>query len=53
MVKNILPSNIKCISVWWPEQLGLGHGVLRAKRIVGNQPLSLMLANEFILIVKV
>jgi UTP--glucose-1-phosphate uridylyltransferase len=48
MVKNILPKGIECIFVRQPEQLGLGHAVLCAERVVGNEPFALFLADDFI-----
>ena len=47
-VKNILPSGVECIFVRQPEQLGLGHAVLCAERVVGNEPFALLLADDFI-----
>jgi UTP--glucose-1-phosphate uridylyltransferase len=48
MVKNILPKGIECIFVRQPEQLGLGHAVLCAERVVGNEPFALLLADDFL-----
>ena len=48
MVKNILPKGVECIFVRQPEQLGLGHAVLCAERVVGNEPFALLLADDFI-----
>ena len=48
MVKNILPEGVECIFVRQPEQLGLGHAVLCAKRAVGNEPFAVLLADDFI-----
>lgn len=48
MVKNILPSNVECIFVRQPEQLGLGHAVLCAERAVGNEPFAVLLADDFL-----
>lgn len=47
-VKNILPKGVECIFVRQPEQLGLGHAVLCAERVVGNEPFALLLADDFI-----
>ena len=38
MVKNILPKGVECIFVRQAEQLGLGHAVLCAERVVGGDP---------------
>ena len=48
MVKNILPEGVECIFVRQPEQLGLGHAVLCAERVVGNEPFALLLADDFL-----
>ena len=48
VVKNILPKGIECIFVRQPEQLGLGHAVLCAERVVGNDPFALILADDFL-----
>jgi UTP--glucose-1-phosphate uridylyltransferase len=48
MVKNILPEGVECIFVRQKEQLGLGNAVLCAERVVGNEPFSLLLADDFI-----
>ena len=34
MVKNILPDNIECIFVRQTEQLGLGHAIMCAERVI-------------------
>ena len=48
MVKNILPSGVECIFVRQPELLGLGHAVLCSKRVVGNEPFAVLLADDFL-----
>jgi UTP--glucose-1-phosphate uridylyltransferase len=48
MVKNILPAGVECIFVRQPEQLGLGHAVLCARRAVGNSPFAVLLADDFL-----
>jgi UTP--glucose-1-phosphate uridylyltransferase len=48
MVKNILPEGVECIFVRQKEQLGLGHAVLCAERVVGNEPFALLLADDFL-----
>ena len=49
MVKNILPDGIECIFVRQSEQLGLGHAVLCAERVVGDEPFAVLLADDFII----
>lgn len=48
MVKNILPEGVECIYIRQAEQLGLGHAVLCAERVVGNDPFVVLLADDFI-----
>ena len=48
MVKNILPAGVECIFVRQAEQLGLGHAVLCAERVVGGDPFAVLLADDFI-----
>ena len=47
MVRNILPQDVDCIFIRQAEQLGLGHAVLCAKRIVGDDPFAVLLADDF------
>ena len=47
-VKNILPKDITCAFVRQPEQLGLGHAVLCARPLVGEEPFAVLLADDFI-----
>ena len=48
MVRNILPEGIQCVFVRQAEQLGLGHAVLCAERVVGNEPFAVLLADDFV-----
>ena len=48
MVKNILPEGIEWVFVRQKEQLGLGHAVLCAERVVANEPFVLLLADDFV-----
>ena len=48
MVHKILPSDVSCIFVRQPEQLGLGHAVLCAERAVGKEPFAVLLADDFL-----
>lgn len=49
MVRNILPASVECIFVRQPEQLGLGHAILCAERVVGGEPFAVLLADDFII----
>lgn len=47
-VQNIIPSHVDCIYIRQAEALGLGHAVLCAKKIVGNEPFAVLLADDLI-----
>lgn len=48
MVHDIVPPHVKCVFVRQAEQLGLGHAVLCAKPVVGEEPFAVLLADDFI-----
>lgn len=48
IVQNILPSNVNCIYIRQAEALGLGHAVLTASSVVGNEAFAVILADELI-----
>ena len=48
MVRNILPSHVSCVFIRQAEALGLGHAVLCAKAVVGNEPFAVILADDLI-----
>jgi UTP--glucose-1-phosphate uridylyltransferase len=48
LVRNILPTHVKCIYIRQAEPLGLGHAVLCAKPVVGNDPFAVILADDLI-----
>jgi UTP--glucose-1-phosphate uridylyltransferase len=43
-----LPRNVRCVFVTQPEALGLGHAVLCAKPVVGDEPFGVILADDLI-----
>ncbi len=47
-VRNLLPKNINCIYIRQPEPLGLGHAVLCAKPVVGDEPFAVLLADDLL-----
>ena len=47
-VTDILPQGVNCFYVRQQEALGLGHAVLCAKDIVGNEPFAVLLADDLI-----
>lgn len=48
VVRNILPSHIDCVYIRQAEALGLGHAVLCAKSVVGDEPFAVLLADDLI-----
>lgn len=47
-VKSILPDNVNCIFTRQAQPLGLGHAVLCAAPIVGNEPFAVLLADDLL-----
>lgn len=47
-IRNILPKGVTCIYIRQSEALGLGHAVLCAKPVVGDEPFSVILADDLI-----
>ena len=45
---NILPKGITCVYIRQAEALGLGHAVLCAKPVVGDEPFAVILADDLI-----
>jgi UTP--glucose-1-phosphate uridylyltransferase len=48
LVRNILPSHVTCMYVRQAEALGLGHAVLCAEKMVGNEPFAVVLADDLL-----
>ncbi|MDH5379100.1 MAG: UTP--glucose-1-phosphate uridylyltransferase GalU [Gammaproteobacteria bacterium] len=48
IVQGILPDGVSCVYVRQPEALGLGHAVLCAKDVVGDEPFCVILADDLI-----
>jgi UTP--glucose-1-phosphate uridylyltransferase len=47
-VQNLLPKNINCIYLRQSEALGLGHAVLCAQPVVGDEPFAVLLADDLL-----
>lgn len=47
-VRDILPRHVSCVYIRQPEPLGLGHAVLCAKPVVGDEPFVVVLADDLI-----
>ncbi len=48
LLRSIIPPHISCVFIRQSEALGLGHAVLCAKPIVGNEPFAVILADDLI-----
>ena len=48
LTKDIVPPHVSCIYLRQSEALGLGHAVLCAKPVVGNEPFTVILADDLI-----
>jgi UTP--glucose-1-phosphate uridylyltransferase len=46
MVRSVLPEGVRCIYIRQAEPLGLGHAVLCARPIVGDDPFAVLLADD-------
>jgi len=46
-IRNVIPKHINCVYVRQAEPLGLGHAVLLAKPLVGDEPFAVLLADDF------
>ncbi len=48
IVRGIIPSHVSCVFIRQAMALGLGHAVLCAQPVVGNEPFAVMLADDLI-----
>jgi UTP--glucose-1-phosphate uridylyltransferase len=48
-VQGTLPSGVEAVFVKQPEALGLGHAVLCARPVIGNEPFAVLLPDDLIL----
>jgi UTP--glucose-1-phosphate uridylyltransferase len=46
--QDVLPKHVSCIYVRQQEALGLGHAILCARPVVGNEPFAVILADDLI-----
>jgi UTP--glucose-1-phosphate uridylyltransferase len=49
LARNITPQDMVCTYVRQPRALGLGHAVLCAKELVGNEPFAVLLADDLMI----
>ncbi len=47
MVRSVIPKHVNCIYIRQSAPLGLGHAVLCARPVVGDEPFAVMLADDF------
>lgn len=47
-VRNMLPKSMNCIYIRQSQALGLGHAVLCAKPVVGDEPFAVLLADDLL-----
>jgi len=48
MIRDVIPSHVSCIYIRQTEALGLGHAVLCAKPVIGEDPFAVILADDLI-----
>jgi len=48
LIRNVLPEGVRAVFVTQAEALGLGHAVLCAKPIVGDEPFAVLLPDDLI-----
>ena len=48
LVRNVLPPGVRAVFVTQAEALGLGHAVLCAKAVVGDEPFAVLLPDDLI-----
>lgn len=46
LVRNVAPDDMNCLFVRQPRSMGLGHAVLCAEPLVGNEPFAVLLADD-------
>ena len=47
-LRSVLPEGVRCIYIRQPEPLGLGHAVLCAQAVIGDDPFAVLLADDLI-----
>jgi UTP--glucose-1-phosphate uridylyltransferase len=48
LVRNVLPEGVRAVFVTQAEALGLGHAVLCAKAVIGDEPFAVVLPDDLI-----
>jgi len=47
-IRNIVPKHVTCVYIRQPEALGLGHAILCARSVIGDEPSAVLLADDII-----
>lgn len=47
-VRDVLPENVSCVYTRQTEALGLGHAILCARSVIGDNPFAVILADDLI-----
>jgi UTP--glucose-1-phosphate uridylyltransferase len=47
VVRGVIPRNVNCIYIRQSAPLGLGHAVLCARPVIGDEPFAVLLADDF------
>ncbi len=47
ITREVIPEGVNCIYIRQSEPLGLGHAVLCAESLIGNEPFAVLLADDF------
>jgi UTP--glucose-1-phosphate uridylyltransferase len=47
-VRNLLPEGVSCTYIRQKEALGLGHAVMMARHLIGDEPFAVILADDMI-----
>ena len=48
LAREVIPDHVDCVYIRQAEALGLGHAVLCAEKIVGNEPFYVVLADDLV-----
>ena len=46
LVRNVVPSNVNCVFIRQMQPMGLGHAVLCARPVIGDDPFAVLLADD-------
>lgn len=49
LVRSIKPHDMECIYVRQPRALGLGHAILCAEKLIGDEPFAVLLADDLMI----